>query len=75
MMCQSLFSGKKYEKYFKISSAEIFTQSAKCKHVNQNVCKANHDYYFLVQKAGEIHVNHIVQQMKQNWLIPLHLQQ
>ena len=31
MKCQSLFSGdrKKIEKYFKMSSAEIFTQSAK----------------------------------------------
>ena len=29
MMSQSLFSGKKKEEYFKISSAEIFTQSAK----------------------------------------------
>ena len=29
MKCQNLFSGKKEEKYFKMSSAENFTQHAK----------------------------------------------
>ena len=29
MKCQNLFSGKNKKKYFKMSSAEIFTQSAK----------------------------------------------
>ena len=29
MKCQTLFSGKKKEKYFKVSSAEFFTQHAK----------------------------------------------
>ena len=29
MKCQILFSGKKWEKYFKMLSAENFTQSAK----------------------------------------------
>ena len=34
MKCQSLFSGKKnMKKYFKMPSAEIFTQIAKCKTV------------------------------------------
>ena len=29
MKCQSLFSAKKWEEYFKMSSAEIFAQHAK----------------------------------------------
>ena len=43
MKCQSLFSGKRKKKYFNMSSAENFTQSA---------------YFIFTKYSEESHLNH-----------------